>query len=56
MKNIEAQIKELEGKLLQSDVRANPQILDELLAEDFEEIGSLGTISSRGGSDKLVGH
>ena len=47
MENIEKHIKGLEQKLLHSDVRANPKILDELLADDFEEIGSNGNISSR---------
>ena len=47
MKNIEEHIKQLEQKLLHSDTRANPKILDELLADDFEEIGSIGQISSR---------
>jgi len=41
------QIKRLEEKLLHSDVAANRSILDELLADDFEEIGSNGKISSR---------
>ena len=47
MKNIRNHIKELEEKLLHSDVRKNPEILNELLSEDFEEIGSIGKTSSR---------
>jgi len=47
MKSIKAHIKKLEEKLLHSDVRKNPEILKELLSEDFEEIGSIGKISSR---------
>ena len=47
MANIEALIKGLEEKLLRTDVRKNPDILDELLSEDFEEIGSIGRTSSR---------
>jgi hypothetical protein len=47
MNNIKEHIKNLEEKLLHSDVRKNPEILNELLSEDFEEIGSIGKISSR---------
>lgn len=47
MYKIEAHIKELEEKLLHSDFRKNPEILNELLCEDFEEIGSIGKTSSR---------
>ncbi|MGD8567628.1 MAG: DUF4440 domain-containing protein [Gammaproteobacteria bacterium] len=47
MKNIEARIKALEEKLLHSDVRKNPQLLDELVAPEFEEIGSNGKVTSR---------
>ena len=47
MNNIKNHIKELEEKLLHSDVRKNPEILDDLLGEDFEEIGSIGKVQSR---------
>jgi len=47
MNKIEELIKELEETLLHSDVRKNPEILNELLDENFEEIGSLGIVSSR---------
>ena len=47
MKNLKDHIKHLEEKLLLSDVRKNPEILHELLSEDFEEIGSMGKTSSR---------
>lgn len=44
---IKTEIKALEEKLLHSDVRSNPELLNELLAEDFQEIGSSGMINSR---------
>ena len=47
MKNIKHHIKELEEKLLHANVRKNPEMLDELLGEDFEEIGSIGKTSTR---------
>ena len=47
MKTIEQQIKVLEEKLLHTDARSNPQILNELLAEEFEEIGASGNIISK---------
>ena len=47
MKSIKEHIKELEEELLHSDVTKNPEILNDLLGEDFEEIGSIGKISSR---------
>lgn len=47
MKSIKEHIKGLEEKLLHSDIRKNPEILKELISEDFEEIGSIGKISSR---------
>ena len=47
MNNIKEQIKALEKRLLHSDVIKNPEVLDELLSEDFEEIGGIGKISSR---------
>ena len=40
-------IQQLELKLLQSDLTAHPGLIDELLAEDFEEIDHQGTIHSR---------
>ena len=47
MNEIRDRIKQLEEKLLHADVRQNPEILNELLSKDFEEIGSSGKISSR---------
>lgn len=40
-------IKALEETLLHTDVRSNPAILSELLAEELEEIGVTGNITSR---------
>ncbi|MXS83900.1 DUF4440 domain-containing protein [Nitrosomonas oligotropha] len=40
-------IQQLELNLLQSDLTAHPGLIDELLAEDFEEIDHQGTIHSR---------
>jgi hypothetical protein len=40
-------IKELEERLLHTDVRKNSIILTELLSDDFEEVGSDGKISTR---------
>jgi len=47
MKNLENEIKALEEKLLHSDIRKNPEILNQLLAKEFEEVGSIGKISNR---------
>ena len=47
MNKLEVQIKQLEEQLLHADVRANPELLEQLLADDFEEIGSSGMISNR---------
>ncbi len=47
MNNIKSHIKELEERLLHTDVRKNPTVLNELLSEEFEEIGSDGKISTR---------
>jgi hypothetical protein len=47
MNNIENHIKELEERLLHTDVRENSIIVTELLSDDFEEVGSDGKISSR---------
>ncbi len=41
------QIQTLEEKLLHSDMQENPFLLDELLAQSFEEIGNTGNITSR---------
>ncbi|MBX3617812.1 DUF4440 domain-containing protein [Nitrosomonas sp.] len=40
-------IRQLELKLLQTDLTAHPGLIDELLAEDFEEIDHNGEIRSR---------
>lgn len=40
-------IQQLELSLLQSDLTAHPGLIDELLAEDFEEIDQQGTVRSR---------
>ncbi len=47
MDEITAQIEKLELKLLHTDMCANPSRIDELLAQDFEEIGSNGKTASR---------
>ncbi|MFT4607655.1 MAG: hypothetical protein ACI9V8_000295 [Urechidicola sp.] len=47
MNNIKDHIRDLEEKLLHADVQKNPEILDDLLSKDFEEIGSIGKTSSR---------
>ena len=47
MDALAAQIEQLELKLLHTDWRANPSVIDELLGEAFEEIGSNGQVSSR---------
>jgi hypothetical protein len=47
MIDIKNHIKSLEDKLLHSDFDKNPEIVEELLSESFEEIGVLGKISSR---------
>ena len=41
------QIQQLELKLLQSDLAAHPEVIDELLAENFEEVDSNGEIRTR---------
>ncbi|PSJ18838.1 DUF4440 domain-containing protein [Nitrosomonas supralitoralis] len=48
MDTIAEQILQLELKLLQSDLKAHPELIDELLAENFEEIDSDGEIRTRG--------
>jgi hypothetical protein len=47
MIDIKNHIKSLEYKLLHSDFDKNPEIIDELLSQSFEEIGVFGKISSR---------
>lgn len=41
------QIQHLELKLLQADLNAHPEYIDELLAENFEEIDNHGHIHTR---------
>lgn len=41
------QIRQLELKLLHSDIKVMSSLLEALLAKEFEEIGSNGTISRR---------
>ncbi|SNX61352.1 hypothetical protein SAMN06296273_2805 [Nitrosomonas ureae] len=41
------QIQQLELRLLQSDLTAHPELIDELLAENFEEVDSNGEIRTR---------
>lgn len=41
------QIRRLEFKLLHSDMKVTPSLLDTLLAKEFEEIGGNGAVSSR---------
>lgn len=38
---------QLELKLLHTDLRTNPVVVDELLDEDFEEIGNTGKVTNR---------
>ncbi|MBS0300289.1 MAG: nuclear transport factor 2 family protein [Proteobacteria bacterium] len=40
-------IQQLELKLLQTDLNANPALIDELLAQDFEEIDNQGQLHGR---------
>ena len=47
MNNIKNRIEELENTLLHTDVRKTPELLDDLLSEEFEEIGSIGKTSTR---------
>ena len=47
MNNIIDHIKTLEETLLHSDFQKNPEALNHLLSEDFEEIGGIGKTSSR---------
>ena len=41
------QVRQLELKLLHSDIKVMPSLLDALLAKEFEEIGGNGAVSSR---------
>ena len=45
--SLAAHIQQLELKLLQADLAANPSLIDELLSGDFEEISSNGEVNSR---------
>lgn len=45
--SLELEIRLLEEKLLHSDVRSNPILLNVLLSDDFEEIGSTGILNTR---------
>lgn len=47
MEAIVERIQRLELKLLQTDLTAHPGLIDELLAENFEEIDNHGKIHSR---------
>ena len=47
MNHLKNHIKALEEKLLQTDLKSHPEIIDELLSDDFEEIGDKGKVSSR---------
>ena len=47
MCNLTKQIQTLEEKLLHTDMQENPFLLDELLAESFEEIDNTGNITTR---------
>ena len=40
-------IKQLELKLLQTDLRANPALINDLISGDFEEISGNGQMNSR---------
>ncbi|SER78127.1 hypothetical protein SAMN05421690_10755 [Nitrosomonas sp. Nm51] len=44
---IAAQIKQLELRLLHTDMRVNPTVIDELLDSAFEEIDNNGQINTR---------
>lgn len=47
MEAIAEQIQRLELKLLQADLNAHPECIDELLAENFEEIDNHGQIHTK---------
>lgn len=45
--SLENHLRELEERLLQTDVRKSPEELDQLLADDFVEIGSSGRLFNK---------
>jgi hypothetical protein len=45
--SLESEIKQLEEQLLHSDLRSNPALFNELLSDDFEEIGTAGILNTR---------
>ncbi len=47
MEQLATLIKQLELKLLHTDMRVNPSVADALLSEEFEEIGNDGRVQSR---------
>jgi hypothetical protein len=47
MTTLANEIKALEEKLLHCDLRKDPQLVEELLADDFEELGSNGKVTAR---------
>ena len=47
LKSLAEHIKRLELKLLTTDLKVDPALIDELLSDDFEEISSSGQINSR---------
>lgn len=47
LKTIAKHIQELELKLLQTDLKANPVLINELLSDEFEEISNSGRMNSR---------
>ena len=47
MANLEAQIRELEARLLLPEVRASAEALDALISRDFVELGSSGAVYDR---------
>jgi|CXWL01.1.fsa_nt_gi hypothetical protein len=47
LESITEHIKQLELKLLQIDLKADPSLIDDLLSDEFEEISSNGQVNSR---------
>lgn len=47
LENIAEHIQQLELKLLQTDLKANPMLINELLSDEFEEISNSGQVNSR---------
>lgn len=47
MDSLALEIKQMELTLLHTDMQAQPSLIDELLAEEFEEIGNDGCTQSR---------